>query len=164
MTSLFVAKAVGLIAVYFSGLVLGTVLHELGHAFMALLATRQQVGVEIGRNARARARLGRLRVLFGAKGLRYGFTRYDRSAVSRGRQTLVALAGPLASLAGCVAFAWLAFASSPESWLWVLWLGLSIANFRILVVSLWPIAYRPDGPEGEVWLSDALDLWRLWRG
>ncbi|EDY84223.1 hypothetical protein VDG1235_3854 [Verrucomicrobiia bacterium DG1235] len=50
------------------------------------------------------------------------------------------------------------------SWAWIVFLGLTVANFRILIVAVWPMEYRPNGPDGEVWLSDGLDVWRMWRG
>ncbi|MBK1875234.1 M50 family metallopeptidase [Pelagicoccus mobilis] len=159
---LLVGKLVCLIACYLGGIVSGVFLHELGHSVMALLTTRQKVALEVGSaGARKELRLGRLELVGRSRGLRYGATRYDRESESRGVQAVVAIGGPLASSLAVLLFAWLLVNSVVGDWVWIVWLGLLVANFRILIVAVWPIEYRPDGPEGEVWLSDGLDLWRL---
>ncbi len=164
MSALVVAKLCGLIAAYGVGLCLGTLLHELGHAVAALVATRQRIALELGRGPGfKRLQLGRLGLALGPWRLWHGATRYDRRREPRGVQALVALAGPVASLAALAGGVIALQRWEIGSWLWVAALGFAAANFRILLVALWPIAYRPDGAEGEVWLSDGLDLWRLWR-
>jgi len=162
--ALILAKLLWLWAWYVAGIVGGVFLHELGHALAALWVTRQRVELEVGRAGGTVCwKLGRLELAFRARGLRYGATRYGRSAETRGRQALVALGGPLASALACFGFGWATVASVVGTWPWIAFLGLSVANFRILLVAIWPLAYRPDGPDGEEWLSDSLDLWRLWR-
>ncbi|MDQ8204960.1 M50 family metallopeptidase [Pelagicoccus sp. SDUM812003] len=153
--------------VYWLGLGVAVVAHELGHAVMALLVTRQKVSLQVGQPAAGREgsifTLGRLELRLSPRRFRYGFTRYDRAAESRARQTWVALAGPAASLLGCGLLAALATNTLVGSGWWILWLGLFVSHFRILIVSVWPLEYRPQGAEGEVWLSDSLDIWRMWR-
>lgn len=159
---LIVGKFACLVACYLGGIVGGVFLHELGHAMAALLATRQRVEMEIGSaGKRGCLGLGRLNMVFRSQGLRYGATRYDRSVESRGTQAFVAVGGPLASLLATAFFVWVMVSSTLGSWGWIICLGLAIANFRILIVALWPIEYRPDGEDGDLWLSDGLDLWRL---
>ena len=165
MELVWLGKLMWLLAAYVLGLVGGVFLHELGHALAALLVTRQPVELQIGRDERrAPVVVGRLSMRCNWRGLRYGCVRYDRDAESRARQTVVAVSGPLASLLfSAVFFASLSI-SEAGSWGWFGFLGLFVANLRILVTSMWPVPHRPDGPEGEFWLSDALDVWRMWRG
>lgn len=151
-----------MVACYLGGIVSGVFLHELGHALMALLVTRQKVELEVGADGgRKVLRLGRLELVGRSQGLRYGATRYNRGTESRGTQAWVSAGGPVASLAAVLVFGWLLVDSVVGDWLWIVWLGLLAANFRIFIVSVWPMEYRPRGPGGEVWLSDGLDLWRL---
>lgn len=163
MNEFLIWKLLALFGVYLGGLVVATFLHELGHAVAALRVTTQRIALQVGRTGCCSFSFGRLDISFSSRGLRYGFTRYDRTAVSRERQTVVAVCGPLASLIVCLACVFFALNSVSGEWIWILWIGLLVANFRILIVALWPMEYRPDGPEGEVWLSDALDVWRMWR-
>jgi len=161
---LLIGKFVVLLAAYLGGIVLGVLAHELGHAVMAFLVTRQKVELEVGSaGGRAKVSLGRLELCFRTRGLRYGVTRYDRAVESRGKQAWVAVGGPVASVLAVVLFGWLLVNAVVGSWIWILWLGLMVANFRILIVAIWPIEYRPNGTTGEVWVSDGLDLWRLLR-
>lgn len=148
---------------YIVGLTLATLLHEFGHALAALILTRQEIELEIGRGTRiAGFRVGRLRFALARRARRYGFTRYERFREARWRQAAVALAGPLATLASCAAcFLW-ARAVGAGGATWIVAVALLVANLRVLVTALWPVAYYPDGPGGEAWLSDALDLWRLY--
>lgn len=161
---LLIGKFACLLACYLGGIVGGVFLHELGHALAALAFTRQRVAMEVGSaGKRGGFRLGRLELTLRSRGLRYGATRYDRSSESRATQVLVALGGPAASLLAFSLFVWMMVGALLGSWLWIAWLGLAVANFRILIVSVWPLEYRPDGEEGDAWLSDGLDVWRLVR-
>lgn len=151
-------------AVYLVGLGIGVLAHELGHAVPATLLTRQRVLLQVGQGKRfLRFVLGRLEIRLSWRGCRFGFTRYGRETESRTRQTVVAAAGPAASLLACAAFAWAAVNSVVGSWDWIAYLALFVSNFRILIVAIWPIAYRPSPQSEEVWLSDSLDIWRMWR-
>lgn len=160
--ALLIGKFTCLLACYFGGLLGGVLGHELGHALTALLATRQRVEMELGTaGKRGEARLGRLSLVFRSRGLRYGATRYDRAKESRGAQAAVALGGPAASALAVCGLGWLMVTSTVGSWTWIVALGLATANFRILIVAVWPTEYRPLGQGGPVWVSDGLDVWRL---
>lgn len=159
---LVIGKFVCLLGCYLGGLVGGVLFHEMGHALVALLATRQRVELELGAEGKRRCvRMGRLSLVFRSRGWRYGATRYERAKELRGVQALVALGGPVASLLAVLGFGWLMVSSTVGSWTWIVALGLAIANFRIWIVAVWPLEYRPQEQGGEVWVSDGLDLWRL---
>lgn len=160
------AKLGGLVAAYAVGLCVGTLLHELGHALAALALTRQRVEVELGRGSVGGRewRGGRLGVRLGSWRVWTGATRYERAREGRGTQLAVALAGPAASFAATLVCVYGLAAQEAAGWWAVAWLGGAAANFRILIVSAWPMEHRPDGAGGVVWLSDGLDAWRLWRG
>ncbi|MBC2605132.1 M50 family metallopeptidase [Pelagicoccus albus] len=158
------AKFLFLILCYALGIVGGVFLHELGHALVALCVTRQPIEMEIGKGPKCVSfGVGRLRIRLSLRGLRYGLTRYDRGRETRGRQALVALGGPMASLAALIGFGALTVNSQVGEWVWIFGLAATIANFRIFIVAIWPIEYRPEGEGGQVWLSDGLDLWHLLR-
>lgn len=164
-TGEIILKLIILLVSYPVGLVLSVFIHELGHSLVALITTKQTVFLNIGRGqAKKSVRLGRLVVGTSFRSLQLGSTSYDRSLEGRGVQLGVALGGPLISLT--VALLVGAFLKDiPLGTL--LGLGLLawfVANFRILIVSLWPIAYQPNKDDSEVWLSDGLDIWRLFRG
>jgi len=158
-------KLAAFFASYAGGLYAGVLLHELGHALAALAATRQPVTVRVGVGGGAwRLRAGRLRLELGWRRFRFGTTGYDRAAESRLAQTAVALAGPAASFAVAALCVWGMRQFYLGEWGWVAAFGAFLANLRVLVSSLWPAPYRPDPDGEEEWLSDALDVWRLWRG
>ncbi|MEM9160870.1 MAG: M50 family metallopeptidase [Verrucomicrobiota bacterium] len=161
--ALIVVKMLWFALTFVWGVYVGVVFHELGHSLAALLATRQKVELQVGTSEGRGFSLGRLAVRLGIQGFRYGFTRYERANESVGKQAFVALCGPLATLAWGGACVWGALASAEDmtSFAWILWAGFFIANFRIFMVVVWPFEYRPNGPEGEVWLSDSLDVWRM---
>jgi len=153
-----------LVLAYAAGLWLATLAHELGHGIAAAALTRQRVRLEVGSGRRAFSfSLGRVDFRFGSSGLRYGSASYERSRETWLRQLLVAAAGPLASAAAFAGFACLAGLAAAGDWDWYLWLGLCLANFRILLVAVWPIELSRPGDSGEVLVSDGLDIWRLWR-
>ncbi|OUW18680.1 MAG: hypothetical protein CBD18_02275 [Opitutales bacterium TMED158] len=162
MDWIVIAKALFFAAILLDGVYLGVLVHELGHASVALLATKQRVAAQVGTSHRYVSwELGRLRLKLGIAGFRYGATRYDRDGESLRVQRWVILGGPLASLLVTVSLGLSLQRFEVWSWLWLALFALFIANFRILIVSLWPIEYpAPDG-SGEKWLSDGLDFWRL---
>lgn len=129
------------------GIYLGVLLHEMGHALAALLVTRQTVTLQVGTSDRnVRFSFGRLTAFLGLAGFRYGATRYDRSRESIGVQRWVIAGGPIASLCVTVFLGLSLWRFEPWSWIWVALLAFFVANFRILIVSLWPIEYpAPDG-------------------
>lgn len=162
MDWIIVAKALFFVAVLLDGVYIGVLFHELGHALVAFVFTKQPIEVQVGADDRNfEISLGRLNVKLGLRGFRYGATRYDRESESLGAQRWVILGGPAASLIATATFAASLQYFEVWSWLWLALFAFFVANFRILIVSLWPIEYlAPDG-SGETWLSDGLDFWRL---
>ena len=157
-----ILKALLFVVALFDGIYFGVLLHELGHGVAALLATRQSISIQVGTSDRnVSLSMGRLRILLGLAGFRYGATRYDRSRETVGAQRWIIAGGPVASLIVTVVLGMSLGRLEAWSWIWVALFALFVANFRILIVSLWPIEYAfPDG-NGEVWLSDGLDFWRV---
>ncbi len=155
-------KILVFLGAFFDGLYLSILFHELGHGIAAVLVTRQKVVSKVGTSKDSPGfSLGRLRIELGLKGFQYGFTYYERDRESRFRQILVALGGPLASIIIALLCAWWVLDTTLGGWLWVIGFACFVANIRILLVSLWPIKYRPFPDKDEVWLSDTLDIWRM---
>ncbi len=143
------------------GIYLGVLVHELGHALIALLATSQSIAVKVGRSRKPiELNLGRLSIELGIAGFRYGSTSYDRSLETNSTQRWIIAGGPVASLLVAVCLGISLWMFEPWGWIWIFLFGLFVANLRILIVALWPIEYRNPGNEQEVWLSDSLDFWR----
>ncbi len=144
------------------GIYLGVLVHELGHALVALMATGQSVKLKIGLSKQPiELNWGRISIELGLVGFRYGSTSYDRSRESSKTQRWIVLGGPLASLIVTAGLGMSLFKFEAWGWIWVGLLGLFVANLRILITALWPTEYiNPENPE-EVWLSDSLDFWRL---
>jgi len=141
------------------GVYLGVLAHELGHAIVALVLTRQNVTVKVGALREVVGfSMGRLTLKLGLKGFRYGSTAYDRQVESVSRQRWIILGGPSMTLFLTIAFGLSLFRFEPWGWIWVALMAFFVANLRILIVSLWPIAFlAPDG-SGEIWKSDMLDF------
>ncbi len=160
-----VAKLAVLFVSYGICLFLCVLLHELGHALAAWILTKQRVLLSVGSKISDNVfRFGRLEVSVGLSGYRYGCTQYDRSEEKTWVQVAVALMGPTASLFGlALGFAAITFVRL-DSWWWIPGLAFFVANFRILLVDLLPLEYRPRKGSDEVWLSDSLDVWRMIRG
>lgn len=161
---IIIAKFALLAFSYGISLFLCVFLHELGHSLAAWALTRQQVRLSVGTSDSGLAfGAGRLVVRFSLGGFRYGLTEYDRSIEPRGVQIAVAAMGPIASLLG-LAVGFYAIAYIPfRLWWWIPGLAFFVANFRILLVALLPLEYRPRKDSDEVWLSDSLDIWRMLR-
>ena len=157
-----ILKALLFVAALLDGVYLGVLAHELGHAIVALVLTRQNVTVKVGTLGEvAGLSMGRLTLRLGLKGFRYGSTSYDRQMESVERQRFIILGGPCVTLFLTIAFGLSLARFEPWGWAWVALMGFFVANLRILVVSLWPIAYQaPDG-SGEIWKSDTLDFLTL---
>lgn len=157
-------KGLLFVAALFDGIYLGVLVHEMGHALVALLGTRQSIVLQVGTDDRnVRFSVGRLTAFLGLAGFRYGATHYDRSRESVRVQRWVIAGGPIASLCVTVGLGLSLWRFEPWSWIWVALFAFFVANFRILIVSLWPIEHlSPDG-SGAVWLSDGLDFWRVGR-
>ncbi len=157
-----ILKALVFVASLLDGIYLGVIAHELGHALVALTLTSQNVRIKVGTSAALlNFNINRLSISLGLAGFRYGATSYDRSQEPIATQRYVILGGPIASLVLTIAFGASLWQFEPWSWLWVILFGFFVANFRILIVSIWPMQYKaPDG-SGDVWLSDSLDFWRM---
>ena len=157
-----ILKAFLFVAALLDGVYLGVLAHELGHAIAALILTRQNITVRVGTLGEvAGFSLGRLTFELGLKGFRYGSTSYDRQVETVSRQRWIILGGPSFTLLLTIGFGLSLSRFEPWGWIWVALMGFFVANLRILVVSLWPIAYQaPDG-SGEVWKSDTLDFLSL---
>ncbi len=127
-------------------LVLGLIVHELGHALVALLLTPGMVTIEIGQGSEAWAlRVGRLRCVVrrepdvwglahGAiRGWQTGLTRLERGEkIGIGRHVAITLAGPLATLfiAGLSVALLAAIAPHQPSPIWLL-PDLLLASFAV---------------------------------
>ncbi|MCH6258283.1 hypothetical protein MLD52_17105 [Puniceicoccaceae bacterium K14] len=153
-----------LLVCYPLGLVVSVFVHELGHSMAALAVTKQPIHLAIGKGELLeRISIGRLSVHASWRGMQFGSTRYDRSLESRNTQLLIALGGPLLTVLLAVSLGWFLKDIPLGGWQGLSSLALFVANFRILIVSLWPMEYRPNSDGEEIWLSDALDIWRLLR-
>lgn len=160
-TEIVVSLAI-LVAAYPVCLVVSVFVHELGHALTALFVSKQEIRLMLGQGGNRREmRLGRLFLSFAFRGLQFGATSYDRTRESIGVQLAVAFGGPLMSIALAVGGGLLLMDTPLGDWQGLLLLALFVANFRILIVALWPIRYRPSKDSDDVWLSDSLDIWQL---
>lgn len=144
------------------GIYLGVLVHELGHALVALSLTGQSVKLKVGLSKQpVKLDWGRMLIELGIVGFRYGSTTYDRSQETSKTQRWIVAGGPIASLFVTASLGMSLFRFEAWSWIWIALLGFFVANFRILITALWPMEYRnPQKPE-EVWLSDSLDFWRM---
>ena len=157
-----ILKALLFVAALLEGVYLGVLAHELGHAIVALVLTRQNVTVKVGTLGEVIGlSMGRLTLRLGLKGFRYGSTAYERQMESVERQRFIILGGPCVTLFLTFALGLSLARFEPWGWVWVALMGLFVANFRILVVSLWPIAYRDQDGSGQFWKSDTLDFLTL---
>ncbi len=157
-----ILKAIWFILALLDGVYIGVLVHELGHAAVALLRTKQAVTVKVGRSREPlQLKWGRLTMELSIAGFQYGSTTYDRSLESKSIQRWVIAGGPAASFFATLAFGYSLWNFEPWSWIWIALLAFFVANLRILITALWPMEYpSPENPE-EVWVSDSLDFWRL---
>jgi len=152
----------------YGALGLGVIVHELGHALVALLLTQGTVTIEIGQGDKVWAfRAGRLRCVVrresGAWGLAHGavrgwhtgLTRLERDEeIGTGRQVAIILAGPLATLViAALAVALLAgFAGYQHSPVWLLpdllLAGFAVCEGAIFVGNLLPWQFRRPRRDG----------------
>jgi hypothetical protein len=125
---------------------LTVLLHELGHAGMAVLRAQEDVRLQIGGGPVAwRGRLSRIDMavhpLVMPAGLG-GAVSFDATRATAMDVVLVALAGPAVSLIGTVV-AWTWFASTPESsWLSPLLAVAALTGLLVTVVNLVPMSIR----------------------
>jgi len=144
------------------GIYLGVLVHELGHALVALVATKQSVTLKVGRSREpVKLKLGRLSMELGIAGFRYGSTSYDRTLETVPTQRWIIAGGPVATLVVTVCLGISLWWFEPWGWIWIGLFGLFVANFRILVTALWPMEYPNPENKEDVWLSDSLDFWRM---
>jgi hypothetical protein len=117
------------------------VLHELGHAVMLLLLTKQKVMFQFGvRGTRREMRLGRVTVLLYFEPSALFFSRYfpeNKAALTRGQDVAITLGGPLVSLSSTVAFGLLWQASGGGD----PWTGLTIISLVNFLNSSIPRSY-----------------------
>jgi hypothetical protein len=138
------------------------VIHELGHAAVALQRTSGPVTIRIG-NLRTghQLQVGRLRVLVSRHGLA-GLCHFPKGQLSRSEHLVQVLAGPLANLiAGWV----LVMAAIDMSSLWPVRAVLLLAAAVNLITGLGGL--RPNHSRGEFTAglpSDGLQAWYLLRG
>jgi hypothetical protein len=150
-----------------------TLLHELGHAAVALRVTSGAVHVDIGRPpARVRLRVGRLFVTFSPvppRGVPFaGVCMYQRSSRRPLAELALLLAGPAMNALAALVLGLLAFSTLHVGPMW-LTVTLSSAALLSLVALLYNIDPRPasrgermrvevrrDGPK-------ALRCYRVWR-
>lgn len=141
-----------------------TFLHEMGHAFPALLLTTEPVQVLLGASfEKPLLRLGRLGLAHSFKRGFSGFTDYDRRSLGKGALLAVIAGGPLASALGAGVGAWTLYAWE-EVHVWrVAGAAFLLVNGIVFLKSAVPAVLRgnQDFPEGG--LSDGLDFWRVLR-
>lgn len=157
-----VLKVLLFVVALLDGIYLGVLVHELGHALIALVATSQSIKLKVGQSQQpVELRLGRLTIELAISGFRYGSTSYDRSLEAISTQRWIIAGGPVASLIVTACLGLSLWRFEPWSWIWIALFGLFVANFRILFTALWPMEYRNPKNREEVWLSDSLDFWRI---
>lgn len=159
-----ILKVLLFVVALLDGIYLGVLVHELGHALIALVTTEQPVTLRVGRSTQpVEFKLGRLSLELGLAGFRYGTTSYDRTLEPVSTQRWIIAGGPVASLAVTLSLGISLWWFEPWGWIWIALFGLFVANLRILITALWPMEYRNPENHDDVWLSDSLDFWRLGR-
>jgi hypothetical protein len=117
--------------------------HELGHAGAILALTSAAPTVRLGRGrSLGSARLGRLALRLGSRGLARADCGYDPDEATRRGRIAIAGAGPFLSLGAVAGCAVLALLESP-SWLRAILFGSALAHTRIFVTSAWPGGGEP---------------------
>lgn len=144
------------------GIYLRVLVHEFGHALVALCLTGQSVRLKVGLSKQpVKLDWGRMSIELGIAGFRYGSTTYDRSQETSKTQRWIVAGGPIASLFVTATLGISLYRFETWSWIRIAALAFFVANLRILITALWPMEYRnPQKPE-EVWLSDSLDFWLM---
>jgi Zn-dependent protease len=143
---------------------LTTLIHESGHALAALAAGRRIAEVVVGddqsllrlRNDRFRFRLGAVT----GRGHASGYVVFDGGGAKPRDVLLIALAGPLASLAGAVACCVLAAWAWPEPALTFALLMGAVAGWAACADNLRISGDGPDDWSDGVWVRGA---WRAMR-
>jgi hypothetical protein len=119
-----------------------TLLHELGHAVVAMRRLREPVLVSVGSTGQLlRARVGRLTMTVNALGNPAqpgGFAAFDAARASARDIILIALAGPIASLLGA-AIAAVAYSAAPTTGPWhdLLW-ALTFSGVGSVILNVVP--------------------------
>ena len=141
-----------------------TFFHELGHILSALILTKDEVMLRVGREIKSRSKLGKIgRVHWQLSFFngREGFSGYARDGLSKLKLIIIISSGPLASFSLAVGTVWVIFAFMFPTWIEVILVSWFCANalafFRsALPFNLKPTAAFPKGPP-----SDGLELMRI---
>jgi hypothetical protein len=139
------------------------VLHELGHASMILLLTKQKVTFQFGvRGAKREIRLGRLTILVYFEPSALFFCRYrleNKAELTKAQDIGVTLGGPLSSLfftIVCGVLWWASNGADP-------WIGFTILNLFNFLNTIIPYHYpKWQGVQAGI-PSDGLQLVQLLR-
>jgi hypothetical protein len=137
--------------------------HELGHAVMALLLTGQDVTVQVDQRGWKRwARFGRLNiVLHVGPSTLWSVSRCDRWVeVPRLRKLWICMGGPVASLLLTLLVRWLALSARAVAPLFDVCTGVSLI---LLILTSFPWRYPRWMGALKGMPSDGLQVWRLAR-
>ena len=141
-----------------------TFFHEMGHILSALILTREEVTLRVGRERKSKSgKIGRVHWQISLFNGREGFSGYARDGLSKLKLVIIITSGPLASFMLAVGTGWVIFVYIFPTWIEVILVSWFCANalafFRsALPFNLKPTTAFPDGPP-----SDGLELVRIVR-
>ena len=143
-----------------------TFIHELGHAMPALILTKKQVSLRVGKAGGRAGNLGRrLEIVISCKNGQEGCTQYSLEKTKVFSRLIILSGGPLITSLNSFFSGYLLFNKQP----WHLWIELLLviwfcANTLALLRSVIPMRLRPTEtfPEGPK--SDGLQILCLLRG
>ena len=142
-------------------------IHELGHALLAVCLTRELVIVHIGQGMAGMTFkiTHRLNLILHLQQLHLGYCQYPKLSLTKWGRITVASAGPIASGLAITALATILLypgnpITEPGQWLAIVFF---YANLKIFVTSAIPMVYR-DHSSGKAYVSDGLDILTTMRG